>query len=125
MANSPNEKSRSISSGNIDNLNAVLVLLTFMWTVPESNQPHGLLVHLTVVSATKHNCPFACTTSDTGLSHQNTTKYHYSPERWYHLKVYFYYFHFPILKRGDYLHRQYTPNTQTQNKNTTKQKIFK
>ncbi len=51
MANSPNEKSRSISSGNIDNLNAVLVLLTFMWTVPESNQPHGLLVHLTVVSA--------------------------------------------------------------------------
>lgn len=53
----------------------------------ESNQPHGLLVHLTVVSATKHNCPFACTTSDTGLSHQNTTKYHYSPERWYHLKV--------------------------------------
>lgn len=27
----------------------------------ESNQPHVLLVHLTAVSATKHNRPFACT----------------------------------------------------------------
>ena len=51
MANSPNEKPRRNASGKIDNLNAVLVLLTFMWTVPESNQPHGLLVHRTVVSA--------------------------------------------------------------------------
>lgn len=48
-----------------------------MWTVPESNRPHGLLVHLTAVSAHDiHNRP--CAVLFTELKTAKTNRAHFN-----------------------------------------------